>query len=234
MTTSPKTLADALKNLEGQVVESYVDGWKSYWKLVTDVARDPGSLQSAQREYLTHLAQSAPNQVSKTLQAGAHLYGALIQSGGQIASQIYTQTAQEFQRATNVAATAVSEAATNGAHAASTSEFSFEGFVGETIGKRFLVANKSLQPATVALVVSAFSPEPSGTSLQMDFVPRTFTLGASEEKVVECRVTIPATLVPMTVFRAVLSATGIPSLNLGLNVKSLGDREVLIEDAPGT
>jgi hypothetical protein len=222
-----------LKNLEGQVVESYVDGWKSYWKLVTDVARDPGSLQSAQNEYLTHIAQSAPNQVSKTLQAGAQLYGALIQSGGQIASQIYTQTAQEFQRATNVATEAVSEAATSGAHTATPSEFSFEGFVGETIGKRFLVANKSLQPVTVALAVSAFVPEPVDTSLHMDFVPQTFALAAGEEKVVECRVTIPATLASMTVFRAVLSAAGVPSLSLGLNVKSLGEREVVIEDAPG-
>lgn len=232
MSSNSQPLAEALKNLEGRVTESYLDGWKSYWKFVTDVARDPSSLQSAQKEYLSHIAQTAPNHLSKTFQAGVQVYSALIQSGGQLASQMYAQTAQELQDATDVAAKAAETVARDTQTVPVVpSEFTFEGYVEETLSRRFLVSNKSPQPVTVAFNVSGFFPDPD-TALTMDLVPQAFSLVANEEKVVECRVTIPASLTPMTEFRAVLSAPGIPSLNIGLRVKSLGVREVIVEDAP--
>ena len=232
MTTNSQTLAEALKNLEGQVVESYVDGWKSYWKLVTDVARDPSSLPSAQKEYLTHIAETAPDRISKTLQAGVQVYGALIQSGGRLASELYTQTAQDLREAASVADKAAA-ATTNGSQAApvAPSEFRFEGFAEETLGRRFLVSNKSAQAVVVALEVTGFVPDPGDGALQMELVPQTFSLGAGEEKVVECGVTIAASLPPNVEFRAVLSAPGVPLLKIVLSVTSLGAREFLIEDA---
>jgi hypothetical protein len=218
LTTGSETLADALKKLEGHMMESYVDGWKSYWKLVTDVTRDPRSLQSAQKEYLSHVAQTVPNHLSKTFQAGMQVYGALIQPG----SQPYTQAAAE-------AAAAVRETQ---ATSPASSEFTYEGFAGETLGKRFLVSNKSPQPVTVALEVSSFVPDPGTALMQVNLVPQAFSLGAYEEEIVECGITIPAQLAPLTDFRAVLSASGLPSLSIGLKVRSLGEREVYIEDVP--
>ena|GEM_PF-2239436 len=234
MTTRSETLAGVLKNLEDQVVESYLDGWKNYWKLVTDVARDPASLPSAQKQYLTHIAETAPNYFSKTFQAGVQVCGALIQSSGQFANQIYTQTAQDLQSASNAAAKATITIASNASQATppTLSEFTFEGFVDETLSRRFLVSNNSLQPVTVALDVTNFTPDPGDASLKIELIPETFYLGTNEEKVVECRLAIPASLAPMTEFHATLSAPGIPSLNIRLNVKSLGTRDMFIEDIP--
>jgi len=235
LTTRSEALAGALKHLEDQVVESYLDGWKSYWKLVTDVARDPASLQSAQKQYLTHIVETAPDHLSKTFQAGVQVCGALIQSSGQLASQIYTQTAQDLQNASNAAAKAtatVVSAKGSQSVPATLSEFTFEGFVDETVSRRFLVSNNSLQPVTVALDLTNFTPDPGDAQLKMELTPETFYLGSNEEKVVECRLVIPASLMPMTEFQATLSAPGVPSLNIRLNVKSLGTRDVFIEDIP--
>jgi hypothetical protein len=222
LTTGSESLADALKQLEGHVMESYVDGWKSYWKLVTDVTRDPRSLPSAQKEYLSHVAQTVPNHVSRTLQAGMQVYGALVQPGGQPQGQPYTQSTAASAQATSARETQ--------ARPSAPSEFTFEGFAEETLGKRFLVSNKSAQPVAVVLEVASFVPETGGTPLQVNLSPQAFSLGAYEEKVVECGVTIPPLLSPMTDYRAVLSASGLPSLSIGLKVRSLGEREVIIED----
>lgn len=230
MTNSSQTLADALKTLEGQVVESYVDGWKSYWKLVTDVARDPSSLQTAQKEYLNHLVQTVPGNASKTLQAGVRVYGALIQSGGQLASELYTRTAQDLTKAATAAATTAETVAEPVPVAPS--EFTFEGYAEETLSKRFLVSNRSPQPVSVALEISGFTPDTEGASVQINVTPQTFSLGANEENVVTCAVTIPASLTPMKDYRAVLSAPCLPSLSIGLHVRNMGERDVVIEDSP--
>lgn len=232
MTNSNQTLADALKALEGQVVESYVDGWKSYWKLVTDVARDPSSLQSAQKEYLNHVVQTVPGHVSKTFQAGARVYGALVQSGGQLASELYTRTAQDVTKAATAAATTAETVTARVAEPVAPSEFIFEGYAEETLSKRFLVSNKSPHPVNVALEISSFTPDTEGASVQVSVTPQVFSLEANEENVVTCAVTIPAALTPMKDHRAVLSAPGLPSLNIGLHVLSMGERDVVIEDAP--
>ncbi|WP_047495568.1 hypothetical protein [Terriglobus sp. TAA 43] len=232
MTNSSQTLADALKALEGQVVESYVDGWKSYWKLVTDVARDPSSLQAAQKEYLNHVVQTVPGNVSKTFQAGARVYGALVQSGGQLASELYTRTAQDVTKAATAAATTAETVAARVAEPVAPSEFIFEGYAEETLSKRFLVSNKSPQPVSVALEISSFTPDTEGASVQVNVTPQTFSLGTNEENVVTCAVTIPASLTPMQDHRAVLSAPGLPSLSIGLHVRSMGERDVVVEDAP--
>jgi len=232
LTNSSQTLADALKALEGQVVESYVDGWKSYWKLVTDVARDPSSLQTAQKEYLNHVVQTVPGNVSKTFQAGARVYGALVQSSGQLASELYTRTAQDVTKAATAAATTAETVAARVAEPVAPSEFTFEGYADETLSKRFLVSNKSPHPVDVALEISSFTPDTEGASVQVNVTPQTFSLEANEENVVTCTVTIPASLTPMKDHRAVLSAPGLPSLSIGLHVLSMGERDVVIEDAP--
>lgn len=234
MTNNSQTLADALKTLEGQVVESYVDGWKSYWKLVTDVARDPSSFQAAQKEYLNHVVQTVPGNVSKTLQAGVRVYGALIQSGGQLAGELYTRTAQDLTKAATAAATTAETVAARVVEPApvAPSEFTFEGYAEETLSKRFLVSNRSPHPVDVALEISSFTPDTEGASVQVNVTPQTFSLAANEENVVTCAVTIPPSLTPMKDHRAVLSAPGLPSLSIGLHVRSMGERDIVIEDAP--
>lgn len=232
MTTPSEALADALKNLEGQVRESYLDGWKNYWKLVTDVARDPASLPAAQKQYLTHIAQTAPDRLSKTFQAGVQVCGALIQSSGQLANQIYAQTTQDLQNASAAATKATVVSHGGPAPPATLSEFTFEGFVDETVSRKFLVSNNSVQPVAVALHVTNFTPDPGDGLLKVELVPETFYLTSNEEKVVECRLIIPASIPSMTEFHAMLSAPDVPSLNIRLNVKSLGPREVFLENIP--
>jgi len=232
LTTPSEALADALKNLEGQVMESYVDGWKNYWKLVTDVARNPASLPAAQKQYLTHIAQTAPDRLSKTFQAGVQVCGALIQSSGQLANQIYAQTAQDLQKASTATTKAMLASHGGQTPPATLSEFTFEGFVDETLSRKFLVSNNSVQPVAVALHVTNFTPDPGDALLKIELNPETFYLTANEEKVVECRLAIPASLAPMTEFHATLSAPDVPSLNIRLNVKSLGPRDVFLEDIP--
>jgi hypothetical protein len=214
-------------------MDSYVDGWKSYWKLVTDVARDPSTLQTAQKEYLNHMAQTAPRHFSNTFRAGVQVCGAIVESSGQLASRLYSQTAQDLRDATNGASKAA-DAFVRDAQAGpvSPSEFTFEGHADETLSRKFLVSNRSAQPTAVALEVSSFSPDPGDAAPTVHLVPQAFSLEANEEKVVECRVTIPAALNPMVEFRASLSAPGALSLTMGLVVKSLGPREVVVEDAP--
>jgi hypothetical protein len=213
-------LANALGNFESQVMESWRSGWNSYWKLVTDVARNPSSIQQSQKEYLDYISRTAPGDFLKVVEAGTLCYTAIAETGSEMANQFLKR------------ATASADAANTGNGATRTtkpgapvSEFTFQGYEGDTPGRQFLVTNHSQQPVAIAFAVSGFVSETGDSvSVSVELSPNSFSLAAGEEKVVSCRVTIPMSLAPGVEYRAQLSATGLPALRIRLCVKSFGSQ----------
>jgi hypothetical protein len=221
---SKDKIADSLGNLESKVMESWRSGWNSYWKLVTDVARNPSSMQQAQREYLDYISRTAPSEFLKVMEAGALCYTAIAESGSELANQFVNRASAAGRTGSD----------RQGKTGAPISEFTFEGYEGDTLARQFLVTNHSAHPVSIAFAVSGFSSAAGdGASVPVELAPSAFSLDSSEEKVVACRVTIPSSLTPGVEYRAQLSATGLPALRVRLCVKSLGapgEPEITLDD----
>jgi hypothetical protein len=218
---SKDKLADALGNLESQVMESWRSGWNSYWKLVNDVARNPSSLPQAQREYLDYVSHTAPGEFLKVVQAGTLYYTAIAESGSELANQFLKRASAGVDTKQNGSAPP-GETRKPGAPV---SEFAFHGYEGDMPGRQFLVTNRSPQSVAIAFSVSAFSSETGdNAAVPVELAPNSFSLDSHEEKVVTCRVTIPTSLPSGVEYCAQLNATGLPALNIRLSVKSLGAR----------
>jgi len=227
---SKDKFADALGNFESQVMESYRSGWNSYWKLVIGVARNPSSLQQAQREYLEYIARTAPNEFLKVVEAGTLCYTAMAESGSELANQFLKRAAVEVKAEQNDS----QKQTETGRTGAPVSEFAFEGCEGDTVTRQFLVTNHSPQVVAIAFVVSGFSSESGdGASVPVELTPNAFSLTSGEEQVVTCNVTIPSSLIPGASYRSQLTATGLPTLNIRLSVRSQGARiepEITVDD----
>jgi len=212
-------------------MESWRSGWNSYWKLVTDVARNPSSAQHAQREYLNYISHTAPGEFLKVVQAGTLCYTAIAESGSELADQFLKRASAGVETKQNGSAPP-GETRNAGSPV---SEFAFQGYEGDMPGRQFLVTNRSPQLVAITFSVSAFSSETGDTaSVAVELAPNSFSLGSQEEKVVTCRVTIPQSLPSGVEYTAQLSATGLPALIIRLRVKSLGVRvepDITLEDS---
>jgi hypothetical protein len=218
---SKDKLADALGNLESQMVESWRSGWNSYLRLVTDVARNPSSLSEAQKNYWNYLSRTAPRDFLKVVEAGTLCYTAIAESGSELASQFLKRASA----ATDAPDADSKRTAPSEKPPAAVSEFTFQGYEGETTGRQFLVTNHSAQAVTITFVVSGFvSAAGESASIPTEFDPSEFSLAPGEEKVVACRLQIPSSLPPGIEYCAQLSATDLPALSVRLRVRSLGPR----------
>ena len=225
---SKDKLANALDNLGLEVMDSWRSGWNTYLKLVTDVARNPSSIQQSQREYLNYISHTAPGHFLRVVEAGTLCYTAVAEAGSEIANQFLNRvdTSIDAEKSENGAAGSARPGAP-------VSEFVFQGYEGDTPSRQFLVTNHSPQPVSIAFAVSGFlSQAGEGVSVPVQITPQSFSLNSGEEKVVVCCVTIPSLLAPGVEYRAQLSASGLPALRIRLSVKSFGahvDAEITVD-----
>ena len=103
---SKDKLANALDNLGLEVMDSWRSGWNTYLKLVTDVARNPSSIQQSQREYLNYISHTAPGHFLRVVEAGTLCYTAVAEAGSEIANQFLNRvdTSIDAEKSENGAA----------------------------------------------------------------------------------------------------------------------------------
>lgn len=203
-------LADALANFEKRWTGAYLEGWKSYWGIVADLAGNPGSLP-----------QKGPEAYSKLVDAGAQYYRAVLDAGVELATRLYKTSEPTIETAAAAAPASTSPPAPN----KPPTEMDFEGPAGAKPARQFRIANKTAGPIEVSFEISElFSDEGDHMRLEAELTPVSFSFQPGEERVVECRVTVSSTLVEDRPYRAILRAIGLPDMQAVLRVTRLAEQ----------
>jgi len=214
---TPEKLSTAYRNFESNLTKTYRSGWDQYWSSVDRFVRDPSSLSEIQKDYVSFLSQTVPAQMISVLEAGTQYYTAIVESGSQLVKDAYSK--DTYSRSPAGAGPTASQAA-------DISEFAFEGYVGDSVVRRFLMTNNSASAQAIAVSVSSFQND-AGQNVAVPVVmePSSFLLEASQEKVLTCSIVLPPELATGTDYIAIMQATGLP-MKIRLRVRSLGMRDV--------
>ncbi len=200
--------ADALTNFERRCTSAYLDGWKSYWDIVADLAGNPASLP-----------QKASAGYGKLVDATARYYKSVLDASVELANRLYQKPGQETLETPVVEEVAIAAPAAAAA-AKPLIEMSFEGAAGARPARRFLVANKTAASLNVSFELSELiSGEGERMRLDAELTPASFTFAPGEERVVECLTPISSELVEGREYRAILRAIGLPDMQAILCVK---------------
>jgi hypothetical protein len=201
-------LADALTTFQARWSGAYLEGWKDYWGIVADLAGSPGSLP-----------RTVPAAYVKLVDASARYYKTVLDAGVELASRILPGHEPSHQPSHE-------PAKIEGAPVAPDKpllEMVFEGVAGSKPARQFRVANKTSGPVSVSFELSELvSGEGERMRLDAELMPASFSFQPGEERVVECRAPVSASLVEGRPYRAILRAIGLPDMQVVLCVKRLG------------
>lgn len=231
-----RKLAETLGNLQARYTQAYVEGWENYWKLVSEMSRNQGSIPEAQKRYYEYVTKQAPAAVGKLMETSVEYYAAVLDAGTQITREFYGAMSKDRPKPADTAASQqqTQQQQSDPQRPRPASELVFEGHAGERPVRQFVVANKTGSALNVAFELSEFVSD-TGERVRepADINPSTFTLEPGEEKILECHVPIATSFKQGTEYRSVLRATGLPEMQVILCVRSHGEAtETIVAEEP--